>query len=121
VTWLVPWNGKEYDVDPLEFTQLEMSAIKERTKLSFNALMNGACNLDGDAIRALFWTVDRRENPDLKFSDYPGPPLKVVIPHIEILGEVAAAVLKAMRAANEKGGSVLSPSGTDTPPASSTD
>lgn len=82
MSWIVPWNGTEYDVDPTEFTGLELSEIKKRTGFNFMGVIRGVLDQDGDAIRALFWTVDRRSNQDLKYGDYAGPSLRVIGPHL---------------------------------------
>lgn len=99
MTWIVDWNGKEYDIDPGEFTGIELGLIHKRTTLTYRQLMTEALpNFDGDAVRALFWIVDRRTNSGLKFDDYEGPPMKVFIgalagfpPLVEELGKVVDA------------------------------
>lgn len=119
MTWIVPWNGTDYDVDPSEFTGLELSLVKQRTGMSFTDLMRGAIGLDGDAIRALFWVVDRRQDQSLAFSDYAGPSIRTVMPHIAGLGEVADELGKALPDA--KPGSAGSPSSSDSPETTSAD
>ncbi len=118
MTWIVPWKGTDWDVDPTEFTGWELSQVKQRTGLSYMQLVDGVANLDGDAIRALFWTVERRNDPDLKFSDYDGPPLKTVIAHLAAFNEAMEEMGKALTPASP--GSPGSPSSTDTPEPSTT-
>lgn len=83
MTWTVLWDGREYDVDPNEFTGLELSRIKQRTGLSFRQLISAIGDFDGDAIRALFWTVEGRTAPDLNYRDYSGPPMRVIVGQME--------------------------------------
>jgi phage tail tube protein FII len=55
MTWLVDWNGKEYDIDPGEFTGRELSEIKSRAGFTYRDLMTEALPaFDADAIRAVF-------------------------------------------------------------------
>lgn len=90
MSWIVTWNDREYDVDPLGFSGLELSLIKQRTGMGFTKLMQeGIPDMDGDALRALFWVVDRRTDPELKFSEYGGPPLRVILPSLP--GFIASA------------------------------
>lgn len=80
MSFIVDWDGTEYDIDPNEFTGLELSEIKIRTTWSYRELIRELGGLDADAFRVLFWTVDRRASPDLKFSEYGGPPPRVYVP-----------------------------------------
>lgn len=96
MTWTVPWNGKEYDVDPTEFTGLELSRIKQRASLTYRQLVHEIGQFDGEAIRAVFWTVDVRDDPNLKFSEYGGPPLSVIFPHMDAFNDAMAAAGKAL-------------------------
>lgn len=98
MSWLVDWDGTTYDVDPTEFTALEMSAIKQRAGLTFQQLLQRLVEFDGDAIRAVFWTVERRASPDLKFSEYAGPPVRVIMSQIGGLVAVIDQVGKALPA-----------------------
>jgi len=118
MTWIVDWNGKEYDIDPGEFTGLELSAIKQRTGFNYRKLMTEALpDFDADAIRAVFWTVDRREQPDLKFDGYAGPPMRVFIAGFEGFPPLVEELGKAMSAAmGETSGSDPSQSSTDGAP-----
>lgn len=98
MSWIIEWNGKDYDVDPAEFSALELKMIKERTGLTYTKLMDAvAREQDGEAICALFWTVDRRSNPDLKFSDYEGPPLKLILASLDGLSAAMEELGKAMK------------------------
>jgi len=120
MTWLVNWNGTEYDIDPAELTGLEMAAIKQRAGFSYRQLMTEAIpDLDGDAIRVLFWTVDRRTNPDLKFSEYAGPPLKVFLGEFTQFVRLSEDLGKALTIP-ETPGSPSSPSASDGPGPSTT-
>lgn len=97
----IEWNGKTYDVDPEEFTMQELGLIKDRVGLGYPELVMGALSGHGDAVRALFWLVDQREDPKLKFASYPGPPGKVwkqMLPHFSLL---ASDMGKATDAAEE--------------------
>lgn len=79
MSWIVPWNGKDYEVDPLTFNGLELAKIKQKVGLTYRELLSAVPQLDGDAIRVLFWVVDQRDNPGLEFGTYGGPPLKIVL------------------------------------------
>jgi hypothetical protein len=115
VTWLVNWNGKEYDADPTEFSGLELKKVKLRTGLKYKELINGISHLDPDALNAVFWVVDQRENPDLKFDDYSGPSIKVVLPYMEAWNEAMEEVGKALTPATESNGSQSSSSAAGAP------
>lgn len=94
MSWIVNWNGREYDADPTEFSGIELKMMKERTGFSCLGVIKALCQeQDGDALRVLFWIIDRRKNQDLKFTDYAGPSLRVVLPHLDKLD---AALLDAM-------------------------
>lgn len=118
MSWIVPWNGKEFDIDPGEFTGRELSEIKKRTGLAYRALMTEALpELDPDAIRVLFWIVERRTQPDLVFGDYDGPPIRVVLAHFDgftaAMDEMGKALEKALPPTSGSSGSDGSPSSTD--------
>lgn len=124
---IVEWQGREYDVDLREFSQRELNAIQQQAApdLDWEGLLIGAWRMQPDALRALFWIVDRRDNKDLKFGDYDGPPLKVWLPHLtewksimDDLGKVIQAV--APEETREGSGSESSLSDVDTPPSSTT-
>ena len=118
MTWIVDWNGTEYDIDPGEFTGRELSDIKKRTGFTYRDLMFEALPaFDAEAIRALFWVIDRRTDPGLKFDDYDGPPIKVFIanfagfpPLVDDVGKVLIAAIP------ETNGSDSSQSTSDTTP-----
>lgn len=103
MTWIVAWNGRDYDIDPGEFTGRELAEIKRRAGFSYRQLMTEALpDFDADAIRAVFWTVERRQDPNLSFADYDGPPMRVFIagfdgfpPLVEELGKVLEAAIPA--------------------------
>lgn len=118
---VVEWAGRDYDVDPEEFTTRELGLIKERTGLDYPHLIFGVVSGEGDPIRVLFWLIDQRADPGLKFSDYDGPPVKVykqLIPHFSVLAD---GLGKATEEAGRRvtAGSAGSPSSTDTAPTSS--
>lgn len=97
MSWIINWNGKDYDVDPSEFSGRELKEIKLRTQLTYSKLMEAvAREQDGEAICALFWTVDRRTTPDLKFDTYEGPPLKLVLANLDGLNTAMEELGKAM-------------------------
>jgi len=123
MTWLVTWNGREYDVDPSEFTGLELKLIKDRTNLSFRDLVNGIARFDGEAVQAVFWAVARRDEPDLKFSDFQGPPMKLVVANIAAFNDAMEELGKAADPdpSPETTGSGSSPSTPDGPGSSTTD
>lgn len=113
MSWLVVWNDREYDVDPTEFTGLELKKIKLRTGLSYKDLVRGIADLDAEAINAVFWAVDQRDKPDLKYDEYAGPPIKVILPHLEAFNTAMEEVGKALNPGSD--GSPSSPSDADTP------
>jgi len=113
VTWLIEWNDRELNVDPLDLSGLELSLIKQRTTLTFRGLSAALQEVDGDAVRALFWIAERRTNPDLKFSEYEGPPIRLFLEHIDGLEKAIGDLGKAPTP--ETSGSPSSPSDVDTP------
>lgn len=121
MTFAVDWDGTEYDIDPNEFSGLELSEIKIRTTWSYRDLVREIGGLEADAFRVLFWTVDRRENPELKFSEYAGPPPRVYVPHFkafvgEVTGLLGKAVPKAETPTTETSGTPTSSNDTDGSP-----
>lgn len=115
MTWIVTWKGTDFDVDPSEFDGLELTEIKKRTGLTFNQVIDGLAHLDPEAIRAVFWTVERRANPELKFSEYPGPSMRVIIPAMTALNEAIEDLGKDLPEIPEKTSSPPSPDSTDAP------
>ena len=111
---LIEWNGKTYDVDPEELTGLEAKAIQDHTGLDYPHLVMAGLSGEGDGIRALFWVIDRRDNPELRFADYPGPPMRVwrqLLAHFAVLADglgKAAEVADTTIAANGGAGSASS-------------
>lgn len=94
--WVVVWNGTEYRPDPTDFSGLELGLIKQRTGLTYRGLIGGIASLDDEAIRAVFWLVDRRANPNLNFSDYEGPSTRVLLPSMKVFNAAMEAVGKAL-------------------------
>lgn len=117
MTWIVFWNGREVDADPSGFSGLELQLIKERTGLGFWDLIRGVPKMEPDAVRAVFWTVEKRQNQELKFTDYHGPSYRDIIPHLPAFGEMVEELGKAVKTAvpdktSEKPGGPDSPTGT---------
>lgn len=98
MSWIVQWNGKDYDVDPTEFTGMELKLVKERTGLSYSGLIRGLKEQDGDAICALFWIAARRENQSLNYGDFEGPPLRLVLANLHGLLAAMEELGKLMEA-----------------------
>lgn len=94
MSWVVRWRDKDYDVDPGDLDGWELSQIKQKVGLTYKALLIGVGELDADAIRALFWIVDRRDQPDLQFSDYRGPSINTIMPHMAAYAAMMEAVGK---------------------------
>lgn len=119
MTWIVTWNGVDYDVDPSELNGLELKLIKDRSGLTYNDLLKGIFTFDGEAICAVFWAAARRTDPELKFSDFAGPPLRLVMANLEGLTAAMEDLGKAMGMPDdetpETNGSASSPSTPDGP------
>lgn len=120
MSWIVPWQGRDYDIDPSEFSGLELKQVKLRTSLTYKQLIQAVGQLDGEAICALFWTVDRRDNPDLRFEDYGGPPIKLIVAHLDGFEAAMDDLGKAIKETQPTSGSPGSPSSSDTPETSTT-
>lgn len=122
---VIEWQGREYDVDLREFSQREMGLIEQKAGLDWQELLIGAWRMKPDALRALFWIVDRRSNPELTFGDYDGPPLWVWLEHVSEWKSIMDDLGKVIKAASgeevpEADGSESSPSDVDTQPPSMT-
>lgn len=104
MTWIVQWQGREYDVDPSEFSAGELKLIKERTSLSYRKLIEAIGEQDGEAICALFWIVDRRADPNVKFGDYQGPPMKLVLSNLDGFNAAMEDLGKSMGIPERKAG-----------------
>lgn len=91
---LVPFNSHELDIDLMELNGWELSQIKKRTGYSYQGLLDALKELDGDAIRVLFWVAELRHNPELKFDAYRGPKISFFMEHLSNLvpADVAAEV-----------------------------
>ncbi len=118
---IIPWGGQEYDVDPAELTMAELREIKQRTGLGFLDLLSGLPQLDPDAVNGLFWTVDRRTVPDLKFAGYVGPRAADLLAHYGQITEWSVSLGKLLGITPDETGSPGSPNSTDTPPSNSMD
>ena len=121
MTYMVEFNGHELNIDPADFTGLELSLVKQRSGLTFRSIAQGLQELDGDAIRVLFWVAERRHDPDVKFSDYEGPSLRFFMKHVDGLGEALDDLGKgaSSETSPEMNGSPSSSSETDAPELSS--
>jgi hypothetical protein len=76
----VTWDGNFYPVDPGEITLGEYTLVAQRSDVKgYRDMGTRLRNLDHEAWRALFWVHARRRDPDLKWSDFMGPPFKVII------------------------------------------
>lgn len=111
---IVKWQGREYDIDPLEMTTRELDLIEQRTGLKLSDLVSGVLEFQANASRALFWVNDRRQDQALDFGTYDGPPMRVVM---GVVGEFARTVVDALGKAastlpSDEGGFPTSPSST---------
>lgn len=126
MTVLVQWKGRDYDLDVRNLTTRELDLIQQRTALDWYDVLNGLVRVEPNAIRAIFWVHDQRDDAALSFRDYDGPPLSVVLDDLPQLRDVMQAVGKAIRvvvgpdASTGPPASGALPSNVDTPPASST-
>jgi hypothetical protein len=124
VPWPIDWNGSERDFDPTDFTVRELSEI--RRVAGFNGLMElitAIQAMDPDAFRAVFWTVDRRDNGDLRFGDYDGPTMRQVINSLKslaIMEDEEEEPGKDDSSTSTTDGSPSSLNGSDTPAATMT-
>lgn len=119
---LIEWDGETYDVDPEEFTGLEAKLLEDHAGLDYPHLVYAVVSGSGDGVRALFWAVQRRDNPELKFADYPGPPMRIwrqLLPHFAVLADSLGKATEQADAALAASGTAGSPSSTATPPARS--
>lgn len=119
---IVQWEGRDYDLDLTGYSGRDLDALEQRTGETWRWSLVGMCSLKPNAVRSPFWLTDRRENPDLKWSEYDGPPVSVVMPHVPALRGIVDAVGKAIIPPQvpDTGGSDDSPSTVDIPPDSST-
>lgn len=101
MSFVVDWDGTKFDIDPNEFSGLELNEIKTRIGCSYTELLRQLTGLEPDAYRVLFWTVDRRTNPDLAFADYPGPPPRVYLPDYKRFTATIGKLLKKATAGLE--------------------
>lgn len=110
MTWKVDFNGRTLDVDPTEMTGAELKRVKLLTGLSYRELINGIGAMDGEAILAIFYIAELRSNPDLKYTEYSGPPVRVVLENIGGFESAMDAVGKATGVTSETNGGQPSPS-----------
>ncbi len=71
--------------------------------------------MDADAVRATFWAVERRDDQELKFTDYHGPAFRDILPYLAAFGEMVEELGKAVKTmdlTSEKHGGPTSPSST---------
>lgn len=119
----IEWKGRTVDVDPEEYSTLELGEVYKRTGLNYPELLLGVLSGNGDAVRALFWVVDRRDDPELKFDGYAGPPMRVwreLLPHFSVLSVELGKATVAAEAATATPGSRGSRSSTGSGRASTT-
>ena len=120
------WNGKVYDLDLTSYVGLELDELEKRTGETWRRTYVASLTLKPDGLRAPFWLTDRRADPGLKWSEYAGPPARVVMPHIESIRQALWGLGKALTAGMTTQeiladiGSEDSPSTADTPPADTT-
>lgn len=112
MTVKVEWLGKTYDIDPLEMSTREIDLIEQRTGLKLSDVASRFLD-EANAGRALFWIVDRREDPTLDFSTYDGPPMRIIV-------EVGAEFYRAVLGVLGKAAAAL-PSAEDGSPSSPSD
>lgn len=117
---VITWQDRDYNVDPTELSTRELDLIYQRTSLTWPDLIKGGLRPDPNTVRALFWVIDQRADPNLKFSDYDGPSMRVWLPHLGEFKSIVGDLGKLMTEALETNGSGDSPSTVDTAPESST-
>src|SRR5688572_11795158 len=93
---IIWWNDLDYEVDPSELLAAEMKLIKQRTGMGFSEMVHGLVTVDPEAVQAIFWINDHRRDPEIKFSEYSGPPLKVFVPSIPALSAAMEELGKDM-------------------------
>lgn len=77
---MIEWNGRQYNPDPTYLTMGEYEAISQRCDvIGLVDMIRRAARVDHIAWKAIFWAQDRRHDPDLKWSDYEGPTMRVVL------------------------------------------
>lgn len=87
MSWIVPFNGRDLECDPGLIDGIELGLIKRNTGLSTKNFVLALADLDGEAWRALFWIVERRDDDSVKFSDYRGPSLELIMEYAAGLQE----------------------------------
>lgn len=121
MSWIVKWNGVDYDVDPNEFSTGELKRVKILTGLSYRQLLEGIQAIDAEAIGVLFYIVDWRGDPNLKYDGYSGPPMGLVVASMtgfaDAMDELGKALpdLPSPTGTTPTDGSPSSPSTADTP------
>lgn len=117
MSWIVEWNGVEYDIDPSEFTTSELKQVKILTQFRYRKLLDAVADLDPEAIHILFYTVAKRTDPNLKYSEFEGPPLKVFLAGLGGMEAMVNDLGKLLDGVAEK----LKPPTSTTTPTSGTD
>lgn len=76
----VAWEGNFYPIDPGELFMGEFEEVAQRCDVKgYQDMASRMRTLDPVAWKALFWSHDRRRTPDLKWSGYMGPTMRVII------------------------------------------
>lgn len=121
---MLQWNGNSYDTDPASLTMGELETLSQRCEITgFQDLIDRLKRVDHIGWKAMFWTQDRRRQPDLRWDGYDGPPLRVLLDAGVVFRSGKAAETEDEqegKAPTEVDGSEPSPTSSDTPPPSST-
>lgn len=123
MSWPVTWQGKAYDIDPLDLDMGEWDAIEQRTGISgVMELMQQIADMKPTAFRALLWAFVRRGEPAIAYSDFGGPTYADVMTWMADFAGMEARLdaLTGKGQPNASAGLVPSPTPMDTPPPSST-
>lgn len=120
---MLQWNGNSYDTDPASLTMGELETLSQRCEITgFQDLIERLKRVDHIGWKAMFWTQDRRRQPDLRWDGYDGPSLRVLLDAgVARAGKTAEPEDEQEgKAPTEADGSEPSPTSSDTPPPSST-
>lgn len=120
----VEWNGNVYFTDPSDLTMGELETIAQRSDVTdFADLIGRLRRVDHIGWKALFWTQDRRRDPNLRWDGYEGPTFRVLLDAGAIWSQKRDQPDPEVEAGKEQtaaDGSAVSPNDTDTPPPNST-
>lgn len=120
MSWIVNWRNVDYEVDPNTFSTGELKRVKLLTGMSYQQLMTGIGELDAEALNVLFYIVDWRGDPSIKYDGYQGPPMGLVVANMAGFAAAVDELGKALPDPSPTGttptdGSQSSPSTADTP------